>query len=132
MYRDNFDTNKTIGVIVPYRNQIATIKHKLQTQYPRLGFENITIDTVERFQGSQREHIIYGFTIQETSQLKFLTENSFIEDNNIIDRKLNVAMTRAKRQLIFVGNADLLSINPLYSTLINYLKENKAYFNYPI
>lgn len=132
MYRDNFDTNKTIGVIVPYRNQIATIKHKLQTQYPGLGFENITIDTIERFQGSQREHIIYGFTIQETSQLKFLTENSFIEDNNIIDRKLNVAMTRAKRQLIFVGNADLLSINPLYSTLINYLKENKAYFNYPI
>lgn len=132
MYRDNFDTNKTIGVIVPYRNQIAKIKHKLQTQYPGLGFENITIDTVERFQGSQREHIIYGFTIQETSQLKFLTENSFIEDNNIIDRKLNVAMTRAKRQLIFVGNADLLSINPLYSTLINYLKENKAYFNYPI
>lgn len=128
--KDNFDIDKTIGVIVPYRNQIATIKQTLQAKYPELGFDNITIDTVERLQGSQRDYIIYGFTIQETSQLKFLTENSFIEDGYLIDRKLNVAMTRAKKQLIFVGNSDLLSINSLYSILINYLKEKNSYFYY--
>ena len=128
--KDNFDIDKTIGVIVPYRNQIATIKQTLQAKYPELRFDNITIDTVERLQGSQRDYIIYGFTIQEPSQLKFLTENTFIEDGYLIDRKLNVAMTRAKKQLIFVGNSDLLSMNSLYSILINYLKEKNSYFHY--
>ena len=128
--KHNFDIDKTVGVIVPYRNQIATIKNILQCRYPNLNLDKITIDTVERFQGSQRDCIIYGLTISERYQLNFLTENSFIEDDKIIDRKLNVAMTRAKKQMIFVGNDEVISENELYSQLISYVKQKKSYFKY--
>jgi superfamily I DNA and/or RNA helicase len=85
---------------------------------------NITIDTVERFQGSQRKYIIYSFTVQREYQLRFLTETNFIEDGQLIDRKLNVAMTRAQEYLIMIGNRVVLSKNPLYAQLIqDYLCE---------
>lgn len=105
-----------IGIIVPYRNQIAAIRNTLQKK----GITtNITIDTVERYQGSQRKYIIYGFTMQKRYQLDFLCDNTFIDDNgNTIDRKLNVVMTRAKEHLILVGNAHLLKQVPLFRKLI--------------
>ena len=127
---NNFNVNKSVGVIVPYRNQIATIKHILQNRYLELNLDKITIDTVERFQGSQRDCIIYGLTIQERHQMNFLTENSFIEDDKTIDRKLNVAMTRAQKQMIFVGNDKLVSVNKLYSELIKYTKQKNSFFQY--
>lgn len=128
--KNSFDINKTIGVIVPYRNQIAAIKNIIQKLYPDYNLDKITIDTIERFQGSQRDYIIYGLTIQEEYQLNFLTDSSFIDDGIIIDRKLNVAMTRARKQLIFVGNEDILYQNILYKELINTLKINNSFFNY--
>ena len=60
--------------------------------------------------------------------LNFLTENSFIDENQIIDRKLNVAMTRAKKQLIFVGNDSLISENKLYYHLIKHIKKKNSFF----
>ena len=128
----NFNEDETIGVIVPYRNQIATIKSVLQQKYPEENLHNITIDTVERYQGSQRDYVIYGLTIQERYQLSFLTENSFVEDDKIIDRKLNVAMTRARKQLIFVGNSHILSYSPIYNELINYIKSINSLYKYDI
>lgn len=111
-----FEADKTIGVIVPYRNQIAAIRQCLAAK--RIAdLTKITVDTVERFQGSQRDYIIYGFTVKRPYQLKFLTDSSFEEDGKIIDRKLNVAMTRAREYLILVGNKDLLKTNELFSLL---------------
>ena len=78
----------------------------------------ISIDTVERFQGSQRGVIIYGFTVSRPYQLDFLTNNRFVEDGRIIDRKLNVALTRAREIQILVGDADLLRRDPVFAALI--------------
>ena len=114
---DRFDSNRTVGVIVPYRNQIAMIRREIaQLGLPQL--EQISIDTVERYQGSQRDVIIYSFTVQRPYQLDFLTANCFQEDGYTIDRKLNVAMTRARKQLIMTGNAPLLQRNKIFSALI--------------
>ena len=111
--KENFNAQDTVGIIVPYRNQIATIRNTIaQLDIPELM--DITIDTVERYQGSQRRYIIYGFTIQKHYQLRFLTNNTFIEDGKLIDRKLNVAMTRAQEHLIIIGNPALLKSNPLF------------------
>lgn len=113
-----FDPLQTVGVIVPYRNQITAVRNALAAT----GLESvtdITIDTVERFQGSQRDNIIYGFTVQRHYQLNFLTDNIFEDtDGTIIDRKLNVALTRAQRHMYLVGNRRLLSDNSLFCSLI--------------
>lgn len=82
---------------------------------------HITIDTVERFQGSQRRYVIYGFTVQKAYQLRFLTETTFEEDGMIIDRKLNVAMTRAQEYLVMVGNSALLRKVLLYNKLLEFI-----------
>ncbi len=111
-------SNMTVGIIVPYRNQISAIRQALST-IPDISERNITIDTVERFQGSQREVIIYGFTVQHPYQLDFLTENCFIEGDKLIDRKLNVVITRAMKYLFLVGNASLLERNLLFKKLIS-------------
>ena len=117
-YGKNFNSSKTVGVIVPYRNQIAMIRKEIE----KVGIPELTgisIDTVERYQGSQRDIIIFSFTVQQSYQLEFLTSNTFEEDGNTIDRKLNVAITRARKQLILTGNEELLRQVPLYRHLID-------------
>ena len=116
-YANEFDADRTVGVIVPYRNQIAMIRHEIEKlAIPVL--ENISIDTVERYQGSQRDVIIYSFTIQRPSQLIFLTANCFEENGRVIDRKLNVAITRARKQMIMTGNTDVLNRNSIFAEII--------------
>ena len=83
---------------------------------------------MERYQGSQRDVIIYSFTIQNIWQLDFLAGNSFVEDGAIIDRKLNVAITRARKQMIMTGNAEILRNNQIFSQLMDYVKEKGGYF----
>ena len=120
---ERFDADKTVGVIVPYRNQITMIRQEIE----RLGIDRlqaISIDTVERYQGSQRDVIIYSFTISHSYQLDFLTANCFEEDGHTIDRKLNVAMTRARRQLLMTGNTQILRQNRLFCQLINQYSVN--------
>ena len=104
-------------VIVPYRGQIAAVREMLE-RTSIADLRDVTIDTVERFQGSQRDYIIYGFTIQKPYQLDFLTDYAFEEDGCLIDRKLNVALTRAREHLLLVGNPDLLQQNPTFAQLL--------------
>ena len=124
---NNFDPQKSVGVIVPYRNQIAMIRKEIE----KLGIpelEEISIDTVERYQGSQRDIILYSFTIQSRYQLDFLTANTSYEDGQPIDRKLNVAITRARKQLILTGNEPTLRQNQIFAELIDYIKEKGGYY----
>ena len=112
--------SQTIGVITPFRNQIALIRKLLQeTGISELA--GITVDTVERFQGSQRDVIIYSFCIKTEEQLAFLP-NWLEENGRLIDRKLNVALTRARKQLHVIGNEKLLMKNPVYKELVEYIR----------
>lgn len=125
----DFDPQKSVGVIVPYRNQIAMIRKEIERlEIPAL--EGISIDTVERYQGSQRDVILYSFTIQSRYQLDFLTANTFYEEGQAIDRKLNVAITRARKQLILTGNESTLRQNQLFAKLIDYIKEKDGYVRF--
>ena len=114
---DGFSPQSSLGVIVPYRNQIATVRNAID-RYGVAPLHDITIDTVERYQGSQRDVVIYGFTVQHRYQLDFLTGNDFMEDGVLIDPKLNVAMTRARENLVLVGHAPLLRLDPVFRRLI--------------
>lgn len=125
----DFNPQKSVGVIVPYRNQIAMIRKEIERlEIPAL--EGISIDTVERYQGSQRDVILYSFTIQSRYQLDFLTANTFYEEGQPIDRKLNVAITRARKQLILTGNESTLRQNQLFAELIDYIKEKDGYVRF--
>ena len=117
-----------IGIIVPYRNQISAVRNALSSAFTKNSslftlHSSLTIDTVERFQGSQRKVVIYGFTVQRPYQLDFLTDNCFVEDGTVIDRKLNVAMTRAMKRLYLVGNKALLSTNHLFAKMIEFCQD---------
>ncbi|MCM1313156.1 MAG: DNA2/NAM7 family helicase [Bacteroides sp.] len=113
-----FCPSKQIGVIVPFRRQIAIVRRLLECE----GIESakeMLIDTVERFQGSQRDVIIYATTITQPYELDILS-NMVVVDGELIDRKLNVAVTRAREQLFILGNRSLLLRNPIYKELVIY------------
>ncbi|MBQ2855917.1 MAG: AAA family ATPase [Bacteroidaceae bacterium] len=114
---DSFDSHHTLGIITPYRSQIALIRKELQVKdIPALN--EISVDTVERYQGSERDVILYSFCVNHRYQLKFLP-NLTEENGVLIDRKLNVALTRARKRLIIVGVLDILKENPIYAQLIS-------------
>ena len=110
-YGERFNPQKTLGIIVTYRKQIAAI---------RAAVPDVSIDTVERYQGSQREVIIYAVGIDRHYQMDFLTASTFVDDEGqMVDRKLNVALTRARRQMLIVGHSAILRENELFRQLID-------------
>lgn len=124
-YQSEFDATKTLGIITPYRSQIALIKKELTAcSIPKLN--EVVVDTVERFQGSERDVIIYSFSVNYSWQLKFLA--NVIEENGvIIDRKLNVALTRARKQLFITGVPEVLKLNPVYANLLKLIERSGGF-----
>ena len=102
----------SIGVITPYRAQIAQIQATLRD----LDFDTdkITIDTVERYQGGAREVILISLCTNQVSQLASLV--SLSEEG--VDRKLNVALTRARKHLVVIGNKEILRGSEIYRRFI--------------
>ena len=116
-----FDIEQTIGIITPYRNQIATIKSILRSRnIPQV--ERMMIDTVERYQGSQRDIIIVSFCFNNVYQM-----NNFanMDKEQKVDRKLNVALSRAREQLFLIGNRNILETKEIYAEMIK--KMQKVY-----
>ena len=119
-HQSDFDESRTLGIITPYRSQIALIKKEIESVgIPALN--RILVDTVERFQGSERDVIIYSFCVNYPYQLKFLS-NLTEEEGVLIDRKLNVALTRARKQMFITGVPELLERNPLYKSLLKLIE----------
>ncbi len=106
----------SIGVITPYRAQIAQIRNVLLDR--RLDPDALTIDTVERYQGGARDVIILSLCTNRFSQLQNMT--SLSDDG--IDRKLNVALTRARFHLIILGNEAIMREHPVYRQLMDYCR----------
>ncbi len=112
-----------IGIISPFRAQCAEIYSRIKPSYR----DKIIIDTIERFQGSEKDIIILSLAINSHRLIN--TIQSIAEmDGSLIDRKLNVAITRAKKCLIILGNSQVLSYSPIYFNLINHIKEKGNYF----
>jgi len=93
-----------IGVIAPYRAQVATLGERVP--------DSVAVDTVDRFQGSSKEVIVVSFVA--TGSL----EGPIFEDY----RRVNVALTRAKRALVLVGDETALSTDETYARLVDWAR----------
>lgn len=80
------DSDQKIAIITPYRHQIKDLKDMLP---------DATIETVDGVQGKEYDIVIFGIT-RTTGSYRFLAD----------ERRLNVALSRAKNQIIIVGNHD--------------------------
>jgi len=106
-------TKDTFGIVTPFRAQIARINKSLQEHnYPYR--DRITVDTVERYQGGARDIIIMSATLNYSFQLDSLVSLSL----EGVDRKFNVALTRARERFILIGNQAILSQSNLYKKWI--------------
>jgi len=64
--------------------------------------------------------IILSFCMNKPSQLQFFCN---MNSEKTVDRKLNVALTRARKQLFLIGNKEILKRNPIYKKLIEWMEE---------
>jgi DNA replication ATP-dependent helicase Dna2 len=122
-----------VGIIVPYRNQIALVA-RLMAENGLDGFDETVADTVERYQGSQRDIIIFLFTVHQPFGLHFLSASTYLESADSetpypVDRKLNVTLTRAREQIILIGHAPLLRRNAIYRQLLTEVRKNGGYLD---
>jgi DNA replication ATP-dependent helicase Dna2 len=106
---------ETVGVITPYRAQIAEI-YKLLDDELR---EMVTVDTVERYQGSERDIILISMAVNHPAQMRNLQA---FNQSMTVDKKWNVALSRAKEQLILLGNPEILHLGKFYSKWLQFYK----------
>ena len=109
----------TIAIISPYKHQVEILKE----QWPHYEGLNelagcIAVNTIDSFQGQERDIVFISMTRSNT-------ENSigFLSDI----RRMNVAMTRARKKLVMIGDSATLSQLPYYANLISYTQEKGAY-----
>ncbi|WP_296705516.1 AAA domain-containing protein [Algoriphagus sp.] len=112
----------TIGLIAPYGAQVRLLRNLIFEgfDYPNLrAFSDlITIDTVDGFQGQERDLMMISLTRSNDSG-----EIGFLAD----ERRMNVALTRAKRKLVLIGDSSTLAQNPFFDGLLRYFEEKGAY-----
>ena len=103
-YLNDGVNEEDIGIISPYADQVKIIQENTP----------IEVKTVDGFQGREKEIIIIS-TVRsnDNGNIGFLSDL----------RRLNVAITRAKRKLIIIGNIDTLITNPTYERLIKFCEE---------
>ena len=126
LYQSNeltYDAHHTIGIIAPFRGQGALIRHALSSLAIDEFTQHISIDTVERYQGSQRDIIIYCTTVTTPSQMELIVEAATPSSDTPypLDRKLNVALTRARQQLFVIGIPHVLDTDTNYRALMQEL-----------
>ncbi|MBD2702002.1 AAA family ATPase [Spirosoma sp. BT702] len=109
----------TIAVISPYKQQISILKELLlQTAELQEYRDKISINTIDSFQGQERDIVYISLTRSNTEG-----DIGFLSDI----RRMNVAMTRARKKLIVVGDSATLASLPFYSDFITYSENLNAY-----
>jgi hypothetical protein len=104
-------TADQVAVIAPYAAQVRLVREKLRVA----GLE---IDSIDGFQGREKEAVV----------LSLVRSNNEGEIGFLADiRRMNVALTRARRKLVVVGDSATLSAHPFYQALCTYFQEIGAY-----
>ncbi len=103
-----------IGVIAPYRAQVALIRQRLAMSGAE-GARAVSVDTVDRFQGAERAVILLALGGAATSAHG---KTDFLADSH----RLNVALTRAQRKLLILGDRRRMEASPVLRRLLDYCR----------
>ena len=106
----------SVGVISPYRHQLKLINQLFQ-KVPSLAHEDIEINTVDKYQGRDKHCIVVSLVRSN--------KNSNVGDLLKDWRRVNVAVTRAKRKLILIGSLRTLKSSLLFNELLDLLQERE-------
>jgi hypothetical protein len=100
-----------VGLVTPHRAQIATIRNLLGSTVELAVLDSSFIDTVDRFQGQERDLIVASYTVSDPDFIA--SEEEFILD----PRRFNVTLTRARMKFIMLVSKSLLSHLPADDTI---------------
>lgn len=109
----------SIAIISPYRQQVEVLQELWLHQPDSLRrHKGITVNTIDSFQGQERDIVYISMTRSNADNtVGFLSET----------RRMNVAMTRARKKLVVIGDSATLAAAPFYHELIAYTEETGAY-----
>jgi superfamily I DNA and/or RNA helicase len=109
----------SVGIISPYKAQVNTLKEML-SHHSLLSAHtsHFTIHTIDGFQGQERE-VIYLSLVRSNEK----GEIGFLQDL----RRMNVALTRARKKLVVIGDSATLSAHPFYQAFLDYVERIGAY-----
>lgn len=119
-------SQRDIGIITPYRKQVEKIKRLFKKQ----KWDDITVGSVEEFQGQERLVIVIS-TVRSTMALlkeDYKLQLGFLKN----PKRFNVALTRSKALLITVGDPDVLQCDVYWRELIVFCKDNGGYTGCPL
>jgi ATP-dependent RNA/DNA helicase IGHMBP2 len=102
---------RDLAIISPYAAQVRLLRE-------RLAMDELEIDTVDGFQGREKEAVILSLVRSNTRN-----EIGFLADV----RRMNVALTRARRHLLVIGDSATLGGHPFYAELLRYFESQAAY-----
>jgi len=109
----------TIGIISPYKEQVQYLTNLVATDEEFEAYRTqIAIKTVDGFQGQERD-IIYISMVRSNDQ----REIGFLNDI----RRMNVALTRAKKKLVVIGDSATIGNHPFYKDFLDYAESVGAY-----
>jgi CheY-like chemotaxis protein len=109
----------SIAIISPYRRQVHLLQELLQHS-PELKpyMHKISVNTIDSFQGQERDIVYIGMTRSNAdNKIGFLSDI----------RRMNVAMTRARKKLVVIGDSATLSRLPFYAGFISYAEQRESY-----
>ena len=97
-----------IGIITPYAGQVRAIRDALPERN-----DSVEVHTVDGYQGREKEVIIFSCVRSNSDGIV-----GFLSDA----RRLNVALTRAKRGLIVIGDPDTLRNDETWASWLDYIR----------
>ena len=99
-----------LAFISPYSSQVEKAKNSLPN--------GIKVSTIDSFQGQEKHTVIISLVRSNNEGVI-----GFLKDY----RRMNVAMTRAKEQLIIIGDSSTIGSDPFYEKLLNYIESIESY-----
>jgi ATP-dependent RNA/DNA helicase IGHMBP2 len=111
----------SIAVISPYKQQINLLKTQFEHSPDLQKFkENISVNTIDSFQGQERDIVYISLTrSNDKGEIGFLSDI----------RRMNVAMTRARKKLVVIGDSATLGQHPFYADFIEYVEKSGGYLS---